>query len=149
MSTPIFDRLCKRLQPGPNGCLEFQGYRARSGYGIIGLGTKKLKVHRVAWEGAFGPIPDDLCVLHSCDNRVCCNSEHLFLGTRLDNAIDREKKGRGNHQTGKYNGNAKLTREKAEAIRADTRLHREIAADYGVSRSTITTIKTGAAWVFP
>jgi hypothetical protein len=48
----------------------------------------------VAWTIANGPIPEGLFVLHRCDNAVCCNPAHLFLGTRADNTRDMIAKGR-------------------------------------------------------
>jgi hypothetical protein len=50
--------------------------------------------HRVAWTLTYGPIPKNLCVLHHCDNKPCCNPAHLFLGTKVDNARDMIVKGR-------------------------------------------------------
>lgn len=50
--------------------------------------------HRVAYELFTGP-PGDLFVLHRCDNPVCCNPSHLFLGTQSDNCKDMWGKGRG------------------------------------------------------
>ncbi|KKL76482.1 hypothetical protein LCGC14_2044430 [marine sediment metagenome] len=150
MTTPIFERLCKRLRLGPNGCLEFQGFRNPKGYGRIAQGPGEkpriVNAHRVAWEAAFGPIPDGMDVLHSCDNPPCCNPEHLFLGTNDDNVADRSAKGRGGDHTGENNGRSKLTREKVAAIRADTRTLHAIAADYGVGHTTIYKAKSGETW---
>ena len=39
-------------------------------------------------------VPDELGVCHKCDNRKCINPDHLFLGTAMDNAHDRDRKGR-------------------------------------------------------
>lgn len=72
-------------------CILWAGTRNPDGYGKRGDNY----AHRLAWEAAFGPIPPGLCVLHRCDVRPCVNPEHLFLGTKGDNARDREAKGRG------------------------------------------------------
>jgi hypothetical protein len=103
--------------------------------------------HRVAYEAAFGSIPDGMNVLHTCDNPPCCEPEHLWLGTDADNAADRKKKGRNGDQFGEKNGSVKLTREKVEVIRADARVLREIAAEHGVSKAQISRIKRGERWL--
>ncbi len=73
------------------------------GYGWIGLGDgsgKLGKANRVAWELQHGPLLPKECALHHCDNPSCVRWSHLFKGTQKNNAIDREKKGRGNHSRG-------------------------------------------------
>jgi len=64
------------------------------GYGQIGIDGKCLYPHRVAYEIWKGPIPPGICVCHTCDNRLCCNPAHLWLGTKADNNWDCIKKGR-------------------------------------------------------
>jgi hypothetical protein len=96
-----------RLLPEPNGgCWLWEGAIIR-GYGRIrnpGAWNTYSFVHRLAWEEANGPIPDGLHVLHRCDVTSCCNPDHLFLGTQLDNNSDMFAKGRG-----RTNGNEQKT----------------------------------------
>lgn len=110
-------------------------------YGSFGLGRKIVRAHRFSWELAHGPIPDGLCVLHKCDNPPCTNPGHLFLGTQLDNARDRDRKGRLNSRVGERNPKAKLTETEVLAIRAEYVPRygalRAIARKYGVTPSAI------------
>lgn len=78
-----------------SGCWLWEGY-VRSGYGRL----RQKSVHRLAWEDANGPIPNGMSVLHRCDVRLCCNPDHLFVGTNADNNRDMSSKGR-NGQTKK------------------------------------------------
>lgn len=58
-------------------------------------------VHRLSWEIFKGPIPENMCVCHSCDVRECCNPEHLFIGSRRENFADMVEKDRGTGPTKK------------------------------------------------
>lgn len=60
----------------------------------------ETRAHRVSWVLSHGDVPDGLCVLHRCDNPPCIRPEHLFLGTHLDNSMDKEQKGRAGHVSG-------------------------------------------------
>ncbi len=132
-------------------CWNWWGVPNSAGYGTIrlpGRNGKSLLAHRVAWQFSRGEPPKDLCVCHKCDNRICVNPQHLFLGTNADNVADRQRKGRcrAGGPPGEGCGHAKLTDEKVRAIRADLRTHQEIATDYGMSRSAITNLKLGRTW---
>jgi hypothetical protein len=84
------------------GCRLFTG-GTKGGYGIFYIGNEQHWAHRVAWKLAGRDLPDDMCVLHSCDRPLCCSPEHLFLGTKGDNNADRARKGRsarGRHPFG-------------------------------------------------
>jgi hypothetical protein len=90
----LADRFWIKVHKGDTGdCWLWGGY-TRDGYGKF-LANRRLRLaHRIAWELTHGPIPEGLCVCHSCDNPRCCNPVHLFLGSRGDNNRDRAQKGR-------------------------------------------------------
>lgn len=75
-------------------CWIWTGTTNELGYGLIHVGQRRVRVHRVSWEIANGPIPEGLCVCHRCDNPRCVRPDHLFLGTQADNLRDMCSKGR-------------------------------------------------------
>lgn len=136
---------------GDAACWNWQAYHHRSGYGRFGWKSGKVYFsNRAAYELTHGPIPDGLYVLHSCDNRSCCNPAHLFLGTARDNTADMFSKGRARpgHVPGVLNGRAKLTIEQVTAIRQarGKRTQQSLADEYGVAQTTISGVMRGVNW---
>lgn len=78
-------------------CWEYQGGKNNIGYGMIRDEHKMRTTHRVSYEEHKGPIPKGMCVCHTCDNPICCNPDHLWLGTRKQNTQDMIDKGRNNY----------------------------------------------------
>lgn len=69
-------------------CWLWTGGLGPRGYGHIAFQRRVWRVHRVAWLLSRGPIPHGLQVHHRCDVRLCCNPQHLWLGTQAENVTD-------------------------------------------------------------
>jgi hypothetical protein len=81
-----------------DGCWNWTKSRISNKYGKFSIGKKNIYAHRHAWFLVNGEIPDGLFVCHKCDNMLCINPDHLFLGTAQDNARDRTLKNRNNNK---------------------------------------------------
>lgn len=58
--------------------------------------------------------------LHTCDNRICCNYDHLYEGTTQQNRWDQAYRQRDNPKVskGSLNSEAKFTNEEIRSIRS-------------------------------
>jgi hypothetical protein len=88
------DEFWKKKRVLANGCWDWTGGRSSDGYGQVRWYRRALRAHRVAYALAKGLIPKNLLVCHSCDNILCINPEHLWLGTVKANTQDMIRKGR-------------------------------------------------------
>ncbi|WP_425043818.1 hypothetical protein [Primorskyibacter sp. S87] len=79
---------------------------------------------------------------HLCGNEACVNPNHLKAGTHAENAGDAVRHGRLVRGI-RHPKAIKINKEDEDAIRADTRTQREIAAQYGIAQSTVGQIKRG------
>lgn len=104
-SKPALVRFYARISPEPNtGCwLWAHGVSGQRGhqYGCFKHGHTR-SAHVASYLLHKGDIPHGMCVCHSCDQTLCVNPDHLFLGTQKDNVRDCYSKGRGQkHQSAK------------------------------------------------
>lgn len=106
----------------PDECWPWMGGTSGNGYGKLKLGKRTFGPHVLARWLATDEWPGGRFTCHRCDNKPCCNPDHLFLGTALDNMRDMIAKGRDRkaHNKGEASGRAKLTEAQVLEIR---RLH--------------------------
>lgn len=125
----------------------------RSGYMTVCLNEGRSKslvlVHRIVVEAFRGPIPLGMEVRHrdgDAANNSLCN---LALGTRTDN--ERDKAVHGTLLRGERHPNAKLTWEQVCEIRGRMGIERQhdLAARFGIARSTVQRIQKGERWGHP
>lgn len=131
-----------------SGCWEWNGGTDSSGYGqffetLPGTNRhRRIGAHRIALELKIGrTLSGDGAKkeysLHTCDNRICVNPDHLFVGTHLDNMKDKVRKGRQP---------SKLSREDVAMIfelRAQGMLQRDIADKFRIHQAYVSEILLG------
>lgn len=82
---------------GDDECWLWQRSLNRDGYGLTRLtldGIPLLGAHRVALYLATREDPQGRYACHTCDNRVCCNPNHLYWGDIQSNNRDAKERNR-------------------------------------------------------
>lgn len=141
---------------GPDACWPWLRSTRGAGYGQCSAGHHPSRIASIAaYVLTYGAPPlGKPCVLHSCDNVICCNPRHLFAGTKRDNTRDMLRKGRGKmhvgravaHRTqrGATHSQAKLTDRQVCLIRELNKCPRlrqkDIGALFGVSQTHVSAV---------
>lgn len=132
------------------GCWEWQGSVTYAGYGCIWVERKRWQAHRLAYTLFVGEIPKDLCVLHRCDFRLCCNPEHLVLGTRAQNMAEMYARGRQSSRADRQTfGHRKLTEDQVleiDRLYAEGWSQERIAPLFGVHQTAISKVIRRQSW---
>jgi len=118
------------------GCWLWTGAVKDTGYGVFKPSPHAtvVKAPKYAWESTRGPVPKDKWLLHKCDDRRCCNPEHLYLGTHQDNMDDMKRRGRSKVPRLKVaESDRKTIRERYSSGASQT----ELAKEFGVGTRTI------------
>ena len=112
---------------------------------MIVIPAKRMNAHRVSYLIHKGDIPEEMVILHSCDNPACVNPDHLSIGTQKENMQDMIKKGRQN-----FGHFRKLTPDQMKSIRQEyipgKVTHEFLAKKYSVTRTNISYIVRGKSW---
>jgi hypothetical protein len=126
------------------------------GYGRFNYGRTFELSHRFAWKVTYGPIPEGLCVCHSCDTlyeygdrtyKLCVRPDHLFVGTHRENIMDASAKGR--MHPGERSGSTKITSTDVIDIRKQHSTGitpRTLSSQYGISKGQIIQIVNRRYW---
>jgi len=135
-------------------CWEWQGATV-AGYGNLYVGpfakgnVVTRRAHRIAWEMTYGSIPVKMWVLHKCDNRLCVNPAHLFLGSPAQNSADMVRKNR--QARGETHSQSKLTEDNVREIRLmvfSGQSQGDVAKKFDIDPSTVSNIITRRTWNF-
>lgn len=127
-----------------------------AGYGTFRYSTM-IKSHRMAYVLSKGIIPGKLQVQHICNNRRCCNPNHLELGDQSKNTQYAVECNRWPDQFGENNGNSKLTDDEVRKIHRFyielRKLHpgrypilETIAKKFGIHFGMVSLIVRGKCW---
>ncbi len=132
-----------------NGCYICTSHAPNAhGYPTLMILGYKQTMARYVFKQKNGDIPEGMFVCHKCDNPLCINPAHLFLGTPKDNMTDMIKKGRKINSYGEQNPNAKLTEKQVLEIIDDLKTMNcsEVGRKRGVPIRTVNDIKNGKKW---
>lgn len=101
----IYDRIKQKiqvihtgfeLQNKPSPCHLWTGPTSGSGrgggYGRMSLNSHTVATHLVVFVHFHGYIPGNRQVDHLCNQRLCCNPEHLELVSHVENQKRRAKR---------------------------------------------------------
>lgn len=138
------------------GCALWKGCKNACGYGTLSVYDRSLKkaksmlAHRVAYMAVHGPIPPNKpCILHSCHEPCCINTEHLRAGTQKENSKDMMAAGRGVQPRGENHGRAKYNISIVRKIRSEYdqgTLCRVIGERLGISTEVVRRIGKRHRW---
>lgn len=120
---------------GSGPCWVWQWSRFNTGYGRLALSNGYVTIHRLTYRMLVGPIPPDHELHHTCENKPCCNPDHLLPVTREEHL--------------KLTARVKLDRTKAAEVRRMAAAGvpvPEIMRRFGISDRQARRVINGEQW---
>lgn len=144
---PVRARFEEKFRPDPqSGCWVWTGRSwftdGRPYFAYSSRSNKNRQGARAAWLIYRGEIPDGMFVCHHCDNPLCVNPDHLFLGTVKNNKDDSMQKGR--HARGEKL--SKVTEQEVRLIRQWQGTQAECARTFNITPGAVSRIRSGDVW---
>lgn len=128
-------------------CWLWIGALTKADYGAVRRNKKTVYTHRYVLE-TLGHDLTNKVVLHTCDMPMCCNPDHLKIGTHADNVTDKVSKDR--HVKGSAcNLATVLDEDKVRSIKQDFKAglsNKNIALKYNIDPTLVSKIKNNHAW---
>lgn len=82
------DNIRRKIAIDPvTDCHVWTGAKYGKGYGQTAVNGRMTPVHRYMWTYFKGEIPTGLQIDHLCQNKACCNVNHLRLVTAQENTL--------------------------------------------------------------
>lgn len=126
-------------------CWNWTGWIGTNGRAQFKYKNKIYSGSRSMYELHYKKKPGKKYVLHTCDNIVCVNPYHLWLGTQKDNVRDMYAKGREVHPPRPRKLDEQKVRQIKMLLNAGLTLT-AIANQFGCTFKNISKIKCGNAW---
>lgn len=148
-ATPFVERFWLKVEKTAE-CWLWRGLIGTDGYGKL-MGPpedyRTYRAHRASFLIHHGEIDASKLVLHTCDNRLCVNPDHLRLGSPAENSEDMRIKRRA--AWGTRNSHNKIDEAAVKAIRAEPIYYGyqvRLAKQFGISVSTVYSIRKRKLW---
>jgi len=130
-------------------CVRWPFATRKDGRGTLWVDGRQELASRAMCRMAYGPPPEeDSVAAHSCGkgHQGCVNPRHLRWATQSENAADMIR--HGTRLFGEANPTTHLNNHTVDQIRRIGRAisQRAVAAQFGVSHSTINRILAGKVW---
>lgn len=128
-------------------CWIWEGGKFGTGRPAFNFEGRVIAASRFSYFLHYRELPEKLCVCHKCDNPLCVNPEHLFLGTHKDNVDDKVRKGR--QMRGEKHYRTKLSDEIVKEIREVHKTLKsptKISEIYGISIDHVNLIVHRRRW---